>query len=99
HPDRIGYLHLKQVDPAVIANVEAEDLPFGEAVGLGAMIETPHGIPAMPELLSEIHGLGVDIFAIVEQDLYPCAAHVPPPTAQRPRSYLGGCGIPSLPFH
>ena len=30
-PERIGYLHLKQVDPEVRAKVEAEDLPFGEA--------------------------------------------------------------------
>ena len=26
-PERIGYLHLKQVDPVVRAKVEAEDLP------------------------------------------------------------------------
>ena len=45
HPERIGYLHLKQVDPAIVAKVEAEDLPFGEAVKLGAMIEPPRGIP------------------------------------------------------
>ena len=41
-PDR--YLHLKQVDPEVRAKVEAEDLPFGEAVKLGAMTEPPRGI-------------------------------------------------------
>ncbi|MEV5834909.1 sugar phosphate isomerase/epimerase [Nocardia sp. NPDC052112] len=99
HPDRIGYLHLKQVDPAVIAKVEAEDLPFGEAVKLGAMIEPPHGIPEMPPLLARIEELDVDIFAIVEQDLYPCAPGVPFPIAQRTRSYLGGCGIPSVRFH
>ena len=40
-PERIGYLHLKQVDPEVRAKVEAEDLPFGEAVKLGAMTEPP----------------------------------------------------------
>ena len=51
-PERIGYLHLKQVDPEVRAKVEAEDLPFGEAVKLGAMIEPPRGIPDMPPLLA-----------------------------------------------
>ena len=50
-PERIGYLHLKQVDPEVRAKVEAEDLPFGEAVKLGAMTEPPRGIPEMPPLL------------------------------------------------
>lgn len=98
HPERIGYLHLKQVDPTVIAKVEAEDLPFGEAVKLGAMIEPPLGIPELPSLLAEIQNLNVDIYAIVEQDLYPCATDVPLPIAQRTRSYLGGCGIPSVRF-
>ena len=53
-PERIGYLHLKQVDPEVRAKVEAEDLPFGEAVKLGAMTEPPRGIPEMPPLLAAI---------------------------------------------
>ena len=53
-PERIGYLHLKQVDPVVRAKVEAEDLPFGEAVKLGAMTEPPLGIPDMPPLLAAI---------------------------------------------
>ena len=71
-PERIGYLHLKQVDPEVRAKVEAEDLPFGEAVKLGAMTEPPRGIPDMPPLLAAIEKLGIDVFAIVEQDMYPC---------------------------
>ncbi len=53
-PERIGYLHLKQVDPEVQAKVIAEDLPFGEAVRLGAMTEPPRGIPEMPPLLAAI---------------------------------------------
>ena len=53
-PERIGYLHLKQVDPEVQAKVIAEDLPFGEAVKLGAMTEPPRGIPDMPPLLAAI---------------------------------------------
>ena len=71
-PDRIGYLHLKQVDPEVRAKVAAEDLPFGEAVKLGAMTEPPRGIPEMPPLLDAVEKLGIDVFAIVEQDMYPC---------------------------
>ena len=81
HPERIGYLHLKQVDPAIVAKVEAEDLPFGEAVKLGAMIEPPRGIPDMPPLLEAIEKLGIDVFAIVEQDMYPCHPDTPLPIA------------------
>ncbi len=97
-PDRIGYLHLKQVDPEVRAKVEAEDLPFGEAVKLGAMIEPPRGIPEMPPLLSAIEKLGIDVFAIVEQDMYPCEPDQPLPIASRTRRYLGSCGVASVNF-
>jgi inosose dehydratase len=98
-PERIGYLHLKQVDPVVRAKVEAEDLPFGEAVKLGAMTEPPLGIPDMPPLLAAIDRLGIDVFAIVEQDMYPCAIDAPLPIAQRTRNYLGSCGVPSVRFN
>ncbi|MBJ8343872.1 sugar phosphate isomerase/epimerase [Antrihabitans sp. YC2-6] len=99
YPSRIGYLHLKQVDPAVVAKVTTDDIPFGEAVKLGAMIEPPLGIPELPPLLEAIDKLGVDVFAIVEQDLYPCPVDTPLPIAQRTRKYLGSCGIPSVRFN
>lgn len=98
YPERIGYLHLKQVDPAVRATVDAEDLPFGEAVRLGAMTEPPRGVPDMPSLLRAIERLGVDVFAIVEQDMYPCSPDTPLPIAQRTHRYLGSCGVPSVRF-
>lgn len=97
-PDRIGYLHLKQVDPNVRAKVEAEDLPFGEAVKLGVMTEPPRGIPELPPLLAEIEELGIDVFAIVEQDMYPCEVETPLPIAKRTRNYLGSCGVPAVRF-
>ncbi len=98
HPERIGYLHLKQVDEQVRAKVAADDLPFGEAVRLGAMTEPPLGIPEMPPLLDAVADLDVDIFAIVEQDMYPCTPDTPLPIAQRTRKYLGSCGIPAVSF-
>ncbi|WP_219417569.1 TIM barrel protein [Pseudonocardia nigra] len=92
-PERIGYVHLKQVDPAVIAQVDAEGLHFAEAVRRGAMIEPPNGVPEMPPLLDALRDLDVDLFAIVEQDLYPCERDVPLPIATRTAGYLGGCGL------
>ncbi|AMY19508.1 sugar phosphate isomerase/epimerase [Rhodococcus kroppenstedtii] len=103
-PERIGYLHLKQVDEAVRDKVLAEDLPFGEAVRLGAMTEPPLGIPAMPPLLETVERLATegrltaDLFAIVEQDMYPCEVDAPLPIAQRTRKYLGSCGVPAVTF-
>lgn len=98
HPDRIGYLHLKQVNPEIVARVHAEDLPFSEAVTLGAMTEPPLGVPEFPPLLEAVTRTGADVFAIVEQDMYPCPPDAPLPIAQRTRTYLGGCGVHSLRF-
>jgi inosose dehydratase len=92
-PERIGYVHLKQVDPAVLAQVQQQGLAFAQAVALGAMIEPPNGVPDMPPLLDELGRLDVDLFAIVEQDLYPCDPDTPLPIATRTARYLGDCGI------
>jgi inosose dehydratase len=52
----------------------------------------------MPPLLAAVEKLGIDVFAIVEQDMYPCEVDAPLPIAQRTRSYLGSCGVPSVRF-
>jgi inosose dehydratase len=92
HPDRIGYVHLKQVDPEILATVEADGVGFGEAVKRGVMCEPPTGIPELPPLLDALAGLDVDLFAIVEQDLYPCPPDVPLPIAERTLAYLRSHG-------
>ncbi|MPZ63681.1 MAG: TIM barrel protein [Propionibacteriales bacterium] len=93
YPERIGYVHLKQVDPAIVRRVEEEKLCFAEAVRLGAMIEPPDGEPAMEPVLHALSGLDADLFAIVEQDLYPCEPDVPLPIATRTGRYFGQCGL------
>jgi inosose dehydratase len=93
YPERVTYVHLKQVDPAVIDRVEAENLTLGDAVPLGAMVEPPLGIPEMPPVVAALAALDADIFAIVEQDMYPCAPDVPLPIATRTQRYFGGCGL------
>ena len=93
YPERIGYVHLKQVDPAVVAEVAELGLGFGEAVKLGAMCEPPRGLPELPPILAALGGLGVDVFAIVEQDLYPCEPDVPLPIAARTLAYLSTHGV------
>ncbi|MFD9727820.1 sugar phosphate isomerase/epimerase family protein [Streptomyces sp. NPDC059072] len=90
--ERIGYLHLKQVDPRVLAEVVAQELPFGPAVGRGVMCEPPSGVPALEPVLAAAERLGVDLFAIVEQDMYPCPPDRPLPIARRTRDYLRSCG-------
>jgi inosose dehydratase len=90
--ERIGYLHLKQVDPAALAEVVAGEVPFGQAVGRGVMCEPPSGVPALEPVLTAAQRLGVDLFAIVEQDMYPCPPDKPFPIAARTRRFLRSCG-------
>ncbi|THA26306.1 2-keto-myo-inositol dehydratase [Streptomyces sp. RKND-216] len=90
--ERIGYLHLKQVDPEVLADVRAHGTPFGPAVRQGVMCEPPRGVPALEPVLAAAQKLGIDMFAIVEQDMYPCPPEQPMPIALRTRRYLRGCG-------
>ncbi|WP_369241937.1 sugar phosphate isomerase/epimerase family protein [Streptomyces sp. R21] len=90
--ERIGYLHLKQVDPAILADVTANEVPFGPAVQRGVMCEPPTGIPALEPVLTAAQKLGVDLFAIVEQDMYPCPPDKPLPIAERTRAFLRTCG-------
>jgi inosose dehydratase len=97
YPERIGYVHLKQASPEVIAEVEKENLSFAEAVRRGAMVEPPAGIPAMPPVLAALGELDRELFAIVEQDLYPCEPDVPLPIATRTREYFNQCGLGPVP--
>jgi inosose dehydratase len=91
--ERIGYLHLKQVDPAVLARVRAEGTAFGPAVAQGVMCEPPNGIPALEPVLAAARALDRDeLFAVVEQDMYPCAPDSPLPIARRTRAFLRSCG-------
>ncbi|CDR09719.1 sugar phosphate isomerase/epimerase family protein [Streptomyces iranensis] len=90
--ERIGYLHLKQVDPEILADVVKNQVPFGPAVQRGVMCEPPHGIPELGPVLTAAQNLDVDLFAIVEQDMYPCPPGRPFPIAERTRRFLRSCG-------
>lgn len=91
--ERIGYLHLKQVDPEVLADVLAKGTPFGPAVRQGVMCEPPRGVPALEPVLAAAAKLDAELFAIVEQDMYPCPPDRPLPVARRTRGFLRGCGV------
>ncbi|HZA30366.1 MAG TPA: sugar phosphate isomerase/epimerase [Propionibacteriaceae bacterium] len=98
YPDRIGYLHLKQVNPLVVQHVLDKDLSFAEAVRMGAMIEPPLGVPEMGPLLDEVSGLDRDLDAIIEHDLYPCTPDMPLPIAKRTKAYLSSCSGATIDF-
>jgi inosose dehydratase len=97
YPDRIGYVHIKQMDPGIAARAATEDLPFGQAVTMGASVEPPAGLPDVPSVLEALAGLDAELFVVVEQDMYPVEFDRPLPIAQRTRSYLNSQGLSSRP--
>lgn len=93
YPERIAYVHLKQVDVAIRERVRKESLGFAPAVRLGVMVEPPLGEPDMPELLAALGALDRELYCIVEQDLYPCEPDVPYPIALRTQEYFKTSGL------
>lgn len=93
HPDRIRYVHLKQVDPQIRRRVHAEGLGFAPAVRLGVMCEPPAGDPQMAPVVTALEQLDREIYCIVEQDMYPCAPDKPFPIAERTQRYFAGLGL------
>ena len=93
YAERIGYVHIKQMDPDVLRQVAEEDLSFGEAVKRGVCVEPPAGEPAPASVIEALNEVDARVFVIVEQDLYPCEPDVPLPIALRTRKYLNSCGL------
>jgi inosose dehydratase len=93
YPDRIGYVHIKQMDPAIVERAEREDLAFGQAVAMGASCEPPAGLPDIPSVAAALGELDAEVFVVVEQDMYPVEFDVPGPIAKRTNAYLRGVGI------
>ena len=100
-PERIGYVHLKQVDPAVVRRVREERLSFArgrQARRDGA--SRPTGIPEMPPLLAELGALDVDLFADRRAGPVPDASRTCRCRSRlAPASYLNGCGLGPAPRH
>jgi inosose dehydratase len=92
HPDRIGYLHLKQVDSDLRFTVLKNDVPFGDAVAMGVMVEPPKGVPELAPVLEAVSRIDPDIFAIVEQDMFPVESiDLPLGIATRTREHIFSC--------
>ena len=93
YPGRIGYVHLKSVDPGVLVRVRAEGMSFADAVQNGAMVEPTRGKPDMPPLLADLDALGIPLMAIVEHDMYPAPPGAPLPIATRTCRYYTELGL------
>ncbi|WP_454931532.1 sugar phosphate isomerase/epimerase family protein [Actinomyces oricola] len=90
YPERVEYIHFKQVDPAKMSIVVDKNLGFYDAVQLGAICEPPGGVPTVESIAREMHRLDPEVFVIVEQDMFPCHPDAPFPIALRTCAYLRG---------
>ena len=92
YPDRIGYLHLKQVEPDILAEALKNDMPFVDAVAKGVMTEPGgKGVPEFAPIIEKAAEIDPDMFAIVEQDMYGCSVDFPFPIAKRTRDHIHSC--------
>jgi inosose dehydratase len=93
HHDRTPYLHIKSVDHDVQQKVEAENIPFVTASGMGMFCEPSQGAVDFIAFRDVLREIDFDGWAIVEQDMYPAPFDKPLPIARRTRAYLRETGI------
>lgn len=92
YPERIGYLHLKQVEPNILAECLKNDIPFVEGVAMGVMTEPGFdGVPEFAPIIERAAAINPEMFAIVEQDMYGCSVDFPFPIAQRTLKHIFSC--------
>jgi inosose dehydratase len=95
--DRTEYLHLKDVDPAVLARVQEEHLDFETAVTAGIFCPLDRGVTDFEALRVALVALGFDGVATVEQDVDPAVAADPLRDARESLAYLAEVGLADAP--
>jgi inosose dehydratase len=82
--DRIGYVHLKDVDPKTLDRVRADRIDFTTAVRLGLFVELGRGAVPIARILGCLRDAGYAGWIIIEQD----APSNPFASAKANRDYL-----------
>ncbi len=89
HGARIWHLHLKDIDPAVLAEVTRGRIPYLDAIRRGVFCELGAGCVDFPGVIRELRNAGFAGWAVFEQDVDPALPDVDPMvSAARSRSYL-----------
>jgi len=68
HPERIAYIHLKDVDGAVLGDLRREELGFEAGIRRRVFTEVGRGTLDVPGLLAALGEIGYDGWLMVEQD-------------------------------
>ena len=68
HPDRIGHVHLKDVDLALARRVQRGELPYTEAVAKGLYVALGAGDVDIAAIVESLEGVGYSGWYVLEQD-------------------------------
>jgi inosose dehydratase len=67
--DRVAYIHLKNVDPAVRKRVLEGELTIAQSYGAGVMSALPDGVVNIPAVIQLLEHTNFEGPVVVEQDL------------------------------
>ena len=90
HPERIGYIHLKDVDGTVLSELRTQRLGFEEGIRRRVFTEVGRGVLDVAALLGALREIGYDGWLMVEQDSTWLA---PAASAHASRAYLRQLGV------
>ena len=93
HVGRISYMHFKDIDPAVKADVVANRTDFYKACGQGIFCNLGQGDVDFPAVRQVLLDAGFDGWCTVEQDCDPTLPGTPLEDAQSNREYLQSIGF------
>lgn len=90
HPERIAYVHLKDLDGAVLEGLRRERAGFAEGIRRRVFAEVGRGRLDVPGLLAALRGIGYQGWLMVEQD---STWLEPIDSARASRAYLRALGV------
>ena len=93
HINRISYMHFKDIDPAVKADVVANRTDFYKACGQGIFCNLGQGDVDFPAVRQVLLDAGFEGWCTVEQDCDPSMPGTPLEDAESNRKYLESIGF------
>lgn len=93
HMDRISYMHFKDIDPLVKADVVANRTGFYKACGQGIFCNLGKGDVDFPAVRQRLIDAGFEGWCTVEQDCDPSVPGTPLEDARANREYLQSIGF------
>lgn len=93
HIDRISYMHFKDIDPKVKADVVANRTDFYKACGQGIFCNLGKGDVNFPAVRQRLLDAGFEGWCTVEQDCDPSMPGTPLEDARANREYLQSIGF------